>query len=136
MDWMHQLLWPHGKFLGQDWTVWLVVGFSGNLVFGSRFFVQWWATEKKRQVYMPVAFWWLSLAGALLLLIYAVHRGDSVWILAFVFTWIPYIRNLVIHYRHQRAQRSCPDCAALCPPSAHFCARCGARLDARAPVKA
>jgi|SRR5581483_5196334 len=136
MDRIHQLLWPHGKLLGQDWTVWLVVGLSGNLVFGSRFFVQWWATEKKGRVYMPVAFWWLSLLGALLLLCYALHRGDSVWILAFMFTWIPYIRNLMIHYRSQRAQRPCPECAALSPPSANYCARCGAKLGAAATVGA
>jgi lipid-A-disaccharide synthase-like uncharacterized protein len=138
MDAIHNLLWHDGKFLGADWSVWLVIGWIGNAIFASRFVVQWYATEKRRQVSVPVAFWWLSLVGALTLLCYAIHDKHSVWIFAYAFTWIPYIRNLVIHYRHQRAQRTCPDCGVLSPPSANFCAGCGARLvlESSARVKA
>jgi lipid-A-disaccharide synthase-like uncharacterized protein len=129
MDFLHQALWHHGKFLGIEWTMWKVVGWMGNAAFSSRFFVQWYATEKRQQVVVPVLFWWLSLAGSLLLLAYAVfHQPDSVFIFAYAFAWIPYIRNLMIHHRHERARRPCPECGALSPGAANYCHECGARL--------
>lgn len=128
MDWLTNLIWHDGKFLGIAWSVWKVVGWMGNAVFFSRFFVQWYATEKLKQVVVPMAFWWLSLAGSLLLLGYGLHQGDSVFIFAYLFTWIPYIRNLIIHHRHQQAHITCPTCGKSCPPLSNFCFHCGARL--------
>jgi lipid-A-disaccharide synthase-like uncharacterized protein len=128
VDWLANLLWHDGMFLGIKWSVWKVVGWLGNLVFFSRFMVQWYATEKRRQVVVPTAFWWLSLTGSLLLLIYSVRQRDSVFIFAYAFTWIPYIRNLVIHHRHRDAHVLCPVCATDCPPTAKFCSQCGAAV--------
>jgi lipid-A-disaccharide synthase-like uncharacterized protein len=131
MDWLTNLLWHNGKLLGIEWSVWKVVGWLGNFIFFSRFFVQWYATEKRRQVVVPTAFWWLSLIGSLLLLSYAVfHDRDSVFIFAYAFTWIPYIRNLVIHRRHAAAHLECPGCGQACPPPAKYCFACGRRLTA------
>ena len=119
----------HGKFLGIEWGVWKVIGWLGNAVFFSRFFVQWYATEKLKRVVVPVAFWWLSLAGSLLLLSYGLfHAGDSVYIFAYAFTWIPYIRNLVIHRRQARAELACAVCGKTCPPHSNYCFACGAPL--------
>src|SRR5580658_11343928 len=96
--------WINGKFLGVQWSVWKVVGWLGNAVFFSRFLVQWYATEKKKQVVVPALFWWLSLAGSLLLLLYAIfYDKHHVIIFAYAFTWIPYIRNLIIHRRQKDA---------------------------------
>lgn len=129
MDLLNNLLWHDGKFLGVDWHWWKAIGWLGNAVFFSRFFVQWHATEKKKQVVVPSAFWWLSLAGSLLLLCYALfYQRDSVFIFAYAFTWIPYIRNLVIHRRHKKAHLDCPSCAKICPPHSNFCFACGAKL--------
>jgi lipid-A-disaccharide synthase-like uncharacterized protein len=129
MDSISHWLWHDGKLLGIQWSVWKVVGWLGNAVFFSRFFVQWYATEKLKQVVVPTAFWWLSLAGSLLLLSYALFKQrDSVFIFAYAFTWIPYIRNLIIHYRHKQAQLDCPSCRTLCPPHSTFCYSCGARV--------
>jgi lipid-A-disaccharide synthase-like uncharacterized protein len=129
MDLLRHLLWFDGKLLGIEWSVWKVVGWMGNAVFFSRFFVQWYATEREKQVVVPALFWWLSLAGSLLLLAYALfHQRDSVFIFAYAFTWIPYIRNLMIHHRHERAQRTCRECAAVSPGTARFCSQCGARF--------
>lgn len=128
MDAQH-LISPDGRFLGIQWSVWKVVGWVGNAVFFSRFFVQWYATEKRKQVVVPALFWWLSLTGSLLLLSYAVfHQQDSVFIFAYAFTWIPYIRNLIIHYRHENSRRPCPECATLSPGSATYCSQCGTKL--------
>jgi len=129
MDFLHQALWYHGKFLGIAWTAWKVVGWMGNAAFTSRFFVQWYATERRRQVVVPVLFWWLSLVGSLLMLAYALFgKHDSVFIFAYAVAWIPYIRNLMIHRRHERAQRACAECGAVSPGAANFCHECGARL--------
>src|SRR5262250_121483 len=102
MDWFANINWQegfnNGRFFWIEWHVWKVVGWAGNAVFFSRFLVQWYATEKLKRVVVPTAFWWLSLAGSLLLLSYALfYQRDSVFIFAYAFTWIPYIRNLVIH---------------------------------------
>jgi lipid-A-disaccharide synthase-like uncharacterized protein len=125
-DWLHAHLWDHGRFV---W--WLLIGWIGNTVFFTRFFVQWYATEKKKQVVVPTAFWWLSLAGSLLLLGYALfYKRDAVFVFAYAFSWIPYVRNLVIHRRHKEAHLECAACGAVCPPHSSFCSACGARLQA------
>jgi lipid-A-disaccharide synthase-like uncharacterized protein len=118
------------KLLGIEWHFWKVLGWLGNVVFFSRFFVQWWATEKKKQVVVPNAFWWLSLAGSLLLLAYGLHRRDSVFIFAYAFTWIPYIRNLIISARTAESRVPCLACATSCGPDSKFCPQCGVKLAA------
>ena len=85
MDWIKSLLLPGGNFLGIEWHVWKVIGWSGNAIFFSRFMVQWYATEKRKQVVVPTAFWWLSLMGTMLLLSYALfYTRDSVFIFAYL----------------------------------------------------
>jgi len=107
-----------------------VVGWLGNALFFSRFFVQWYATEKLKRVVVPTAFWWLSLAGSQLLLGYALfYRRDSVFIFAYAFTWIPYIRNLIIHHRHAAEHLECSHCSSVCPPHSNYCFACGAKVD-------
>jgi len=133
MDWLTHfvwqgVIWHNGKFFGIEWSVWKVLGWMGNAVFSSRFIVQWYATEKHKRVVVPVIFWWLSLTGSLLLLIYALHQTDSVFIYAYLFPWIPYLRNLIIHHRHEKAQMDCGDCGEKAPPRSNFCPRCGAKL--------
>ncbi len=126
---MQELLWINGKFLGIDWHFWKVVGWAGNLVFSARFVVQWYATEKRKEVTVPQAFWWLSLVGSLLLLSYALFwEKSSVFIFAYAFTWIPYMRNLVIHRRQKAAKKTCPQCGNRSLAAANFCSHCGTAL--------
>jgi len=129
MELVSNLVWHDGKLFGIDWSVWKVVGWIGNVVFFSRFLVQWHATEKLKRVVVPTAFWWLSLTGSLILLAYSVHKRDSVFIFAYVFTWIPYVRNLMIHRRHAAAHVDCGACGESCPPLSRYCPACGSRLD-------
>lgn len=118
-----------GKFFWIEWHFWKVIGWTGNVIFFSRFIVQWLATEKRQRVVVPSAFWWLSLVGTLLLLSYALfYKHDSVFIFAYAFSWIPYIRNLIIHRRHKKAHLACPACEVRCPPQSNFCFACGAPL--------
>ncbi len=135
MDWLTQLFWHHDKFLGVEWHFWKVIGWAGNVLFSSRFFVQWWATEKHKRVVVPTAFWWLSLAGSGCLLAYGLWRQDSVFIFAYVFTWIPYVRNLIINRRAVRAQWDCRSCGAVGPAGAKFCPQCGVALGLVEPAQ-
>jgi hypothetical protein len=61
-------------------------------------------------------------------------RQDSVFIFAYVFTWIPYIRNLIINRRAARAQSDCSSCGATVPAGAKFCSQCGVKLGSAGPV--
>lgn len=83
-------------------TIWLTIGFSGQALFTSRFLVQWVASEKKRDSVMPVAFWWLSLAGGTVLLSYAIHIKDPVIILGQSMGLVVYIRNLMLVAKGKR----------------------------------
>ena len=117
--------WVEGRFLGIEWHAWKVVGWVGNVVFFSRFLVQWHATERQRRVVVPQAFWWLSLTGSLILLSYAIQRRDSVFIAGQAFSWIPYLRNLWIHRKNQASRRACPSCTRVNPVEYRHCPGCG-----------
>ena len=97
--WLMQVL------LVDSWPrVWLALfGLAAQGIFMSRMMVQWIATERARQSVVPVAFWWLSLAGAVMLLIYGILDRDIVIILAQSFGFIVYARNLwFIHHDADR----------------------------------
>ena len=86
----------------EEWRldpVWFALGMIGQAIFFSRFLVQWVASERARKSYIPPIFWWLSLAGSMLLLVYAIHRRDAVFVLGQAFGWIVYARNLMLIQR-------------------------------------
>jgi lipid-A-disaccharide synthase-like uncharacterized protein len=82
--------------------LWVAVGLSGQLLFTGRMLVQWFTSEKSKRSVVPISFWWMSLAGATMLLVYFVWRRDIVGILGQATGWIIYIRNLVL-IRRSRA---------------------------------
>lgn len=73
---------------------WIAVGFAAQGLFSARFLVQIVASERARRSVVPEAFWYLSLLGGALLLAYAIHRQDPVFILGQAFGLIVYLRNL------------------------------------------
>jgi lipid-A-disaccharide synthase-like uncharacterized protein len=73
---------------------WWVIGFGGQLVFASRFWVQWIASERAKRSVVPISFWYLSLVGGLLSLMYAVYRLDPVFIMGQLTGAGIYVRNL------------------------------------------
>jgi lipid-A-disaccharide synthase-like uncharacterized protein len=92
-----------------DWNdsrFWLALGFLGNTLFFSRFMVQWIASERAGRSYVPNAFWWLSIAGSVVLLLYAIHKRDPVFILAYLPNCVVYVRNLMLIRKHHRAEES------------------------------
>ena len=84
--------------------LWLLIGFSGQLLFTSRFLVQWIASERAKRSIVPLAFWWFSLAGGVTLLSYALWRHDPVFILGQAMGLVVYARNLaLIHAKNREA---------------------------------
>ena len=82
-----------------DWTdstLWLTLGLFGNAIFASRFVVQWLASERAGASTVPTAFWYLSIVGALILLVYAIHLENIVFTLAYLPNVAIYVRNLVL----------------------------------------
>lgn len=76
--------------------LWVLLGLCAQIVFGLRFVVQWWVSEKAGRSTVPLAFWYFSLAGGFLMLAYAVYRWDPVFMLGQGMGLIIYVRNLVL----------------------------------------
>jgi len=82
-----------------DWNdsiPWLVFGLAGQAAFFSRFLIQWIASERAGESYIPMASWHLSLVGSLVLLVYAIHRREIVFLLGYLPNSVVYIRNIVL----------------------------------------
>ena len=79
-----------------DWTqfAWLAFGLLGQCLFAGRFLVQWIASERVRRSVLPSAFWYFSVCGGLVLLAYAIHRRDPVFVLGQALGLAIYARNL------------------------------------------
>lgn len=86
-------------------NLWLIFGFFGQLLFGMRFVVQWICSEKKKQSHIPLAFWYFSIAGGLVLLVYAIYRQDPVFIIGQSMGIIVYIRNLMLIGSHKNSEQ-------------------------------
>lgn len=99
-DWMRapRLPWSDSPAAHIFWG-WQAVGLIGIVLFGSRYWIQWWLSEKHRKSLVGKPFWWISLSGALLSLAYFIQIKDVVNILSFSLGVIPYIRNLVLLQR-------------------------------------
>jgi lipid-A-disaccharide synthase-like uncharacterized protein len=81
---------------------WVGVGLGGQLLFTGRMLLQWVASERSRRSVVPAGFWWLSLVGASMLVVYFVWRKDAVGVLGQATGWIVYLRNLTLIYRGRR----------------------------------
>lgn len=87
--------WFYHVFVEQ-FDLWVALGFFAQAMFTMRFLVQWIASERAGRSVVPVAFWFFSLGGGLLLLIYAIQRKDPVFIAGQGLGLLIYIRNLML----------------------------------------
>ena len=87
------------QFQKDPW--WELVCFVGEAIFGGRFLVQWIYSEYKKQSTIPVIFWYMSVVGTLILLVYSVHIQKPVLILAFAAQIGIYVRNLILIKKHK-----------------------------------
>ena len=85
-----------------DW--WVLLGFAAQAFFTMRFVVQWVASERAGRSVVPIAFWWFSIGGGILLLVYALYRKDPVFIAGQSFGVFVYLRNLYFVLRDRRSE--------------------------------
>jgi len=78
---------------------WICLGLFAQFLFFMRFVIQWIASERRKKSVVPIQFWYLSLIGGILLLIYSIYRKDIVFIIGQGSGCIVYIRNLMLIYK-------------------------------------
>lgn len=83
-------------------TIWVIVGFLGQFLFFMRFFIQWLVSERKKESTIPLAFWYCSIAGGFVLLLYAIYRKDPVFITGQSCGIFIYTRNLYLIYQKKQ----------------------------------
>jgi lipid-A-disaccharide synthase-like uncharacterized protein len=94
--------WLHDVFVKQ-FDTWILLGFVAQFFFSMRFVVQWVASEKAKRSVVPIAFWFFSLFGGSLLLIYAIQRQDPVFIAGQSMGMFIYVRNLWLIANERKA---------------------------------
>jgi lipid-A-disaccharide synthase-like uncharacterized protein len=82
--------------------IWLALGLFAQLMFTARFLVQWLASERAGKSIVPLMFWYLSIGGSVLLLVYSIHRKDPVFILGQSMGIFIYTRNLYLIRREKK----------------------------------
>ena len=87
-------------------TLWLVIGFTGQVFFSARFLVQWLHSERHKRSLIPLAFWYFSVLGSLTLLTYAIYRKDPVFIVGQSAGLLIYTRNLQLLARERRRNKA------------------------------
>ena len=85
---------------------WVLFGFAAQFVFFLRFAVQWWVSEKKKQSVIPISFWYLSLVGTFMILIYSLRQKDIVFIAASLLNSLIYIRNLILIFNQKKKEKT------------------------------
>lgn len=89
--------------VSEPWEIGLIAfGLGAQILFFCRWIVQWYVSEKRGESHIPDLFWWLSLAGASLLLVYFILRGEPVGVLGQSVGWIVYFRNLYLIRKKKR----------------------------------
>ncbi|MCL4198716.1 MAG: lipid-A-disaccharide synthase N-terminal domain-containing protein [Phycisphaerales bacterium] len=83
-------------------------GLLGQAMFMGRFALQWIVSERRGRSVVPLGFWWLSLAGASILLAYFIVQGEPIGILGQILGWPIYLRNVYMVLRDRNAGRVDP----------------------------
>jgi lipid-A-disaccharide synthase-like uncharacterized protein len=86
--------------------IWVAVGLFGQVLFTGRMIVQWLASERKHRSVVPIEFWWMSLIGATMLLMYFLWRKDIIGVLGQSTGWFIYVRNLWLIYARRMRHRT------------------------------
>lgn len=75
---------------------WVLFGFLAQFIFFMRFVLQWITSEKNKKSTIPISFWYLSIVGTIMILVYAIYRQDLVFIIASFLNFFIYLRNLML----------------------------------------
>jgi len=84
--------------------LWLVFGLLAQLVFTARFLVQWLASEKAGRSVVPMAFWFLSIVGGTMTLVYGIQRREPVIIMGQTLSIFIYVRNVMLIFKNKAKQ--------------------------------
>jgi lipid-A-disaccharide synthase-like uncharacterized protein len=79
-----------------DTLPWIAIGLLGQSAFFARFLVQWVASERAGESYIPLSFWYLSVIGSLVMLVYAIHRKEPIFLLGQLPNVFVYGRNIML----------------------------------------
>jgi lipid-A-disaccharide synthase-like uncharacterized protein len=79
---------------------WLAFGLAAQIAFGARFLVQWIASERAGKSVVPLAFWFFSIGGGFMTLIYGLVKREPVIIFGQLLSNIIYVRNVMLIFRH------------------------------------
>jgi lipid-A-disaccharide synthase-like uncharacterized protein len=82
--------------------MWVGIGFVGQSLFFSRWLLQWFVSERKAESQIPVSFWYMSLIGSVIVLAYAIHKIDPVFIAGQGLGTVVYVRNLILLHRAKK----------------------------------
>ena len=80
-------------------TVWTSIGFLGQAVFGVRFLIQWLRSEQAGHSVVPLAFWYVSVAGGFITFTYAVHLQAWPLVIGQGMPIPIYLRNIYMIHR-------------------------------------
>lgn len=94
------------KLMTLSWdepTIWLIIGFAGQILFFMRFLVQWIASERVGKSVMPDLFWYFSISGGAVLFAYALYRQDPVFMTGQGLGIFIYLRNIYFIKKEKNA---------------------------------
>ena len=80
---------------------WLAFGLAAQLAFAARFLVQWIASERAGNSVVPMAFWFCSMGGGLMTLIYGIVKREPIIIIGQLLANIIYIRNIMLIWKNR-----------------------------------
>ncbi len=80
-------------------NIMIIIGFGGQGLFAARFLIQWIRSENEKKSVIPIAFWYFSISGGIVLLTYAIWRKDPVIIAGQSVGILIYARNLYFIYK-------------------------------------
>ena len=81
-------------------NIMIIIGFGGQALFAARFLIQWIRSESAQKSVIPIAFWYFSITGGIVLLTYAIWRKDPVIIAGQSVGVLIYARNLYFIHRN------------------------------------
>lgn len=93
--------WLYAVFV-ENFDAWVIIGLVAQAMFMMRFVVQWIASERVGRSIVPVAFWFFSIAGGTMLLVYSIVREDPVFIAGQSLGLLIYFRNIFLIFKEKR----------------------------------
>lgn len=95
---IESLLWT-----GLHVTPWKLIGYTGALMFGGRWLVQFVASKRAGKPVIPRVFWYMSVVGSLMTLSYFLFssKQDSVGVLQNLFPAFTALYSLSLDIKHR-----------------------------------